>query len=196
MGMTSTSPRKIFNTWDTDGLPISSRHIGRTGKSIALVSGTVVLDTTAYSALDRAGSGTGTYGMIDFANAARVAGGGGVVHGATLVDLGKQNPNFDMILFHTVAGTEHGLDNAAYLLADADANKVLGTLSAGTKSAAINPTPDWITLGDNSIQHIPCYMPFDCPTGARSLYGEIICQGAWDAVAAGDLKVTLLIEQN
>lgn len=213
-GMMSNSPRRIFNKWDDSGLPAlknantdgvyvgdvivsaidaGETHIGEVGIKHAVVTATIILEAAAYAALDVMGSGTeATGGFLDFVGAARVNAGGGVIRGATFVDLDKEGPNFDLILYSAVPGTSHGLDNDALLFANADANKVLGVITAGTVGGATSK--DWITLNDASIQFVETCMPFTCATG-KSLFGEIMAQGVYTPAGTGDLKVRLLIEQ-
>jgi len=204
--MTSNSPRRIFNNWDDTGLPAGTNaigkltageaHIGEVGKKYVSSTATIYLDTTAYAALDNAGSGVGTLGAIVFPNAARVAGGGGIIRGAVFTDSAVQDPDFTMIVFSAAPGTTV-LDNSPFDIAAADLNKVAGIIIAGTGTVGAhypNTSKAWKTIVLTSIQSIETVIPFVCATGT-SLYAKIRADAAWDATVASDLGVKLLIEQ-
>ena len=207
-GMMSNSPRRIFNDWEANGLPAGANTIGkilsgsttqlfgRVAPLTALVAGTITLSTGAYAAGDHCGSGKGPFGTIRFKNAARVNNGGGVIRGMSLVDTSNVRPQLDLIIFSTLTASEHGKDNAAYrLMPVADAWKVAGMISSGTKGANLNPSANWITCGTGAVQYVPTYIPFVCATG-RDIYAEAVAAGTYDAVLSTDLRIRLHIEQN
>lgn len=212
MGMLSNSPRKIFNDWESNGLPAGTHnigdvdvltvaagetHIGEVGVKWGVTTSTIYLDTGAVAALDNAASGVAAYGAIEFTNAARAAGRGGIIRSVVFADTALQSPDFTMFLFSAVPGTTHGLVNAAFQLADADLVNVVGLVAAGTKtiySPHVNSEKAWQSVIDGGIQIVPTAIPFVCATGT-SLYGRIRADAAWDAAAASDLTVKLLVEQ-
>ena len=206
-GMTSQSPRQIFGKWDDNGLPAGTNeigrlhagedHIGEVGKKYAITVSTIYLDTTALTALDNAASGVAAFGAIEFTGAARVSAGGGIIRSVVFADTALQSPDFTLFLFSTVPGTTHALVNATLTIADADLVNVVGMVCAGTSTKympAANADKAWTNVLDGGIQFVETAIPFVCATGT-SLYGRIRADAAWDAVAANDLTVKLIVEQ-
>lgn len=205
-GMTSNSPRKIFNEWNANGLPAGTNeigklhagedHIGEVGVKWAVATCTIKLDTTALAALDNAASGTATNGAIDFVGAARAAGRGGVIKSVVFADGALQSPNFTLFIFSTIPGTVAAV-NGPFGITDSDAVNVVGVVCAGTSTKhqpLVNADKDWVNVIDCGVQVVPVIIPFVCATGT-SLYGTIRADAAWDAATADDLDVRLLIEQ-
>ncbi len=208
-GMTSQSPRQIFGKWDQHGMPAGTNeigklaageaHLGSTGKLLVISAATIAFATSAYAALENAGSGAGPYGCIEFVNAARVDAGAGVIRGVLFTeDAIQEKPDFTMILFNSPAGTTHGLDNAAFKLAAADVVNFVGTVMAGTVTNSMvqaNASKGWVTsASSSSVQFVPTAIPFVCATGT-SLYARIRADAAFNPAAAGNIKVRLLVEQ-
>lgn len=209
-GMTSQSPRQIFGKWDQNGLPTGANaigklaageaHLGSTGKNLVISSATIAFATSAYAALENAGSGAGPYGCLEFVDAARVDNGTGVIRGALFTeDAIQEKPDFTMFLFNSPAGTTHGLDNEAFKLAAADVANFAGTIMAGTGTNSMvqaNASKGWVTsAASSSVQFVPTAIPFVCATGT-SLYGRIRADAAFNPDKAGNIKVRLLIEQD
>jgi len=221
MSMTTASPRKIFNDWEENGLPAlknantdgtylgdvivstidaGETHLGEVGQKLVYSSATIAFSITAYAALDGAGSGAAAYGGIEFRDAARVAGGNGVIRGALFTeDAIQEKPDFTMILFTLPPGTTHGLDNATFKMATADVKNFAGTIMAGTSTSSAheaNASKAWLGLAAScSVQFVPTAIPFVCGTGT-SLYARIRADAAFNPAAAGNIKAKLLIEQN
>lgn len=209
-GMTSNSPRRIFNKWDDSGLPTGANaigklaageaHVGEVGLKYVYSNATVVFSTTAYAALDNAGSGVGPYGCLEFVNAARANTGNGVIRGTLFTETGvSEQADYTLILFNKPAGTTHGLDNAAFQLADADVANVVGVVCAGTKTGMegyADASKAWATVApSHSIQFVPTAIPFVCATGT-SLYGRIRADAAMDCIAKDNMRAKLLIQQS
>lgn len=184
-GMTSNSPRKIFNDWDANGLPSGSQHIGNVGNSLVVSSASVIASTAA-TYIDGKLAGTG--GLLTFANAARVAGGKGCVRSMMAVDRGDQGPCFNLVLFNTTTVSTTLTDAAAIAIDDADIDKIVGLIACSTA--------DYLDIGANKVvwkkdQNIY----FDLPSTATSLYGAVRAGATWTPAGVSDLGIQLQVEQ-
>ncbi len=183
-GMTSNSPRRIFNDWEDNGLPAGEGHIGQVGKALAVTTATLTASTTAYAALDYCG----TPSMLSFAGAARVTGGQGVVRSAMFRDGGDQEAPVSLILFSTTTVSTTLTDNSALVVDDADLGKIVGVITAATTDYRDLNTGQVAFLKDENVY-------FDLPAGTTTLFGVVQADGAWGAQAIYDLGISLFIEQ-
>ena len=184
-GMMSNSPRRIFNTWNDNGLAAGERHIGEVGSAFVVVSASVLVNTAA-TYIDGKLAGTG--GLLAFAGAARVAGGKGCVRSMMAVDRGDQGPCFNLILFNTTTVSTTLTDAVAMAIDDADIDKIVGLIAASTA--------DYVDLGANRVvwkanQNVY----FDLPSTATTLYGAVRTGATWTATGVSDLGIQLQIEQ-
>ena len=185
-GMMSNSPRRIFNTWDDNGLPAGERHIGQIGKALTTVSASFIVDPDAdYAALDVCA--TPNVPTL-LSGCARVSGGKGVIRDAVVVDRGDVFPALTFVFLSASPANAYGNDNAAFALNDADADKVVGTLTVATA--------DYKDFNVNRVAYKKdANIYFDCATGQSSLWCLVQADGPWNAGGKSDLGITLKIEQ-
>lgn len=102
---------------DLNPLPVKAFGPLQAGGLYRTVRVAIDVSTGAYTANDAVGS------LFQIPGAARMAGGGGFIQMASLLDLTAQNAALDLFFFdRPVTGTA---DNAAYGLSDADARAAL-----------------------------------------------------------------------
>jgi len=185
--MMSNSPRRIFNDWEDNGLPAGERHIGQIGKSLIVSSASLIADPDAdYAALDYCGTPAV---MLEFPNAARVSGGGGVVRSAVFVDRGDLTPCVSLILFSTTTVSTTLTDNSALVIDDSDLAKIVGVITAVTADYTVDANTGKVAfLKDENVY-------FDLPAGATSLRGVVQADVAWNLGGRSDLGMSLFIER-
>ena len=111
---------------DQSGIPLSAgeTHIGQVGgEGITITVNPVLTVAGAYIANDFVG--TSATALI-FANAARVAGGSGIIKSAVLIDAALQSIACELWLFDTAVTPP--ADNAAWTISDADAATCIGVI--------------------------------------------------------------------
>lgn len=185
MGMLSNSPRKIFNDWEDSGLPAGESHIGQIGKELVICS-VSMLATVSGTYTDGCYAGTGA--ILEFANAARVAGGKGIVRSAMFVDRGDQEAAFSLVLFNTTTVTTVLVGATTLVIDDVDVGSIVGVISCATA--------DYTDLTDNQVawkkdQNIY----FDLPSTATTLYGIVRAAATWSPGGVSDVGIQLQIEQ-
>jgi hypothetical protein len=146
------------------------------------ISVTPTIDTAAYTTGDCIG------GLMDFANAARISGGSGIVQSILVLDKTQaQRAAMDILFFDrsvTVAG-----NNSAVAMSDADMAYCLGVVSIGPYNTAWPGTPA------NSISTLlNVGLPF--VLNGTSLYVQAVVRGTPTYVASTDLTFTLGILQD
>lgn len=141
------------------------------------ISQTPTVSTSpAYTAGDAVG------GLLTFANAARVSGGGGIIGSVTVVDLSQQRPSLELVLFDQTFTSSS--DNAAFDPTDGDLGNVLGVV-------AIN---SWSNFNDNSVATVSgVNLPFDL-TGT-SLFGQLLTRSTPTFVGTSDIIVLVQVIQ-
>jgi len=185
MSILTNSPRRIFNAWDDDGMPAGERHIGQTGRAFVICSVSVLASTAGTY---EAGNLAGTGGLLDFASAARVAGGKGVVRGATIVNRSDKELDFDLILFHTTTVSTTFTDEAALAIDDSDMAKIAGVITCATA--------DYVDLGTNHVAWLKDEnVYFDLPANVSTLYGAMMTASSWTPTTTSDIGISLAIEQ-
>ena len=185
MGMTSTSPRRIFNDWENDGLPAGENYIGKTGPAFVISSVSILAST---SATHLAGGCAGTGGILEFANATRVTGGKGVVRGAMVVNRSDKELDFSLILFHTTTISTTLTDATTMVIDDIDLAKIAGVITCATS--------DYVDLGTNHIAYLETEnVYFDLPENVSTLYGAMLLASSWTPTTTSDIGISLHIEQ-
>ncbi len=185
MGMTSNSPRKIFNDWEETGLPAGEQHIGQTGRAFVISSISVLAST---SATYLAGCAAGTGGILEFANAARVTGGAGVVRSAMIVNRADKELDFSLILFHTNPISTTLTDATTMVIDDIDLANIAGVITCATS--------DYVDLGTNHIAYLETEnVYFDLPINVDTLYAAMMVASSWTATTSSDIGISLHIEQ-
>lgn len=143
---------------------------------------TPTIDTAAYATGDCLG------GLMEFANAARVSGGSGLIQSITVLDKTQaQRAAIDLLFFDrsvTVAG-----NNAAVAMSDADMAYCLGILSIGPYNLAFPGTPlnSFSTLNNVGLPFV---------LNGTSLYCQAVVRGTPTYTGASDLVFTLTLLQD
>jgi len=154
-------------------------HLGQVGGEGITVSVNPVL-TVAGAYVSGDFVGTSATALI-FANAARVAGGSGVIKSAVLIDAALQSAACELWLFDTAVAPP--ADNAAWTISDAHAATCIGVIPFSTYYAsALNSVSNGIVpnggIGFSAV--------------ATTIWGAIVTRGA-PTYASLDLTVRLAI---
>lgn len=157
----------------------------RQGNVVAFSNGVTISQTPtitagAYAAGDAVG------GLLTFANAALVAGGGGVILSAVIIDDAGQDAELELWLFNQTFVAM--ADNAPWAPAEADLEHLVGIIS--TEDSA----QGWLAAGTPSAVDIEVSKRFDC--AATSLYGQLVTRGTPTFVAVDDLTLKLGLLQD
>ena len=168
---------------DIAGTETVTLAAGTADIGIVTVNGITITQTPtvtagAYSAADNVG------GLLTFANAARVSGGGGVIKDVLIVDDAGQDASLELWLFDTTFTA--GNDNDAWAPTEAQ----LHTLITVVKST----DGGWIAGGTPSVNPIEVARRYDC-TGT-SLFGRLVTRGTPTYVATDDVTVRIMLLQD
>lgn len=118
---------------------------------------------------------------MTFTNCARIAGGGGYIVSAMVIDAALQKVAGELWLFDS--DPTPPADSAAWSIADADALRLVGIIPVTTYyDSALN------TIGQSAEQQIA----FRCASSSRDLFGCFVTRGA-PAYGDGDLTFVLRI---
>jgi hypothetical protein len=169
----------------TDGVPgttqglaiVNRRDLLRIADSSA--SAELTIATTSYTAGDQVGV------MFEFANAARVSGGTGMIVGCQLTSAADIIGAYDVVVCRS--NITLAANNAAFAISDTDAKEVVGIIQlAGAYD-----------LGANRIgQAFNLAVPYDC-SGGTTLYAALITRAAHTFFGAHtDLQLTMWVERN
>lgn len=143
------------------------------------VSQTPTITAGAYHAKDAVG------GKLTFANAARIAGGKGVINSVTIIDDDDEKAGLELWLFDT--DFTASADNAAFDPSDADMETCIGVIPISTA--------DYYSASDNGCACVRGVgLQFDCSGAITSIYGQLKCTGTPTYTATSDLSVRLSIE--
>ena len=175
IGLTQQQQAAIDST-----LEASEEHIGQVGgEGITITVSPVLTVAGAYIAGDFVG--TSATALI-FANAARVAGGSGVIESAVLIDYALQSVACELWLFDTNVAPP--ADNAAWTISDAHAATCIGVIPFSTYYAsALNSvsTAEGLNIAFSAV--------------ATTIWGCLVTRGA-PTYASLDLTVRLAIMQD
>lgn len=147
---------------------------------LAVQTSSLTTSTTLYTAGDQVGT------LLELANAARAAGGFGVITSALLTSAADNIGPFDLVLFRA-SGASLASDNAAFSISAADTRKVV----------AVIPLAQALDLGSGRIaQALNIAVPYDC-SGGTSLYAALITRStlASHFAAGTDLELVLQVER-
>ena len=142
------------------------------------VSQTPAVTAGAYLAGDTVG------GLLTFALAARVAGGGGAVLSALMVDDAGQDVALELWLFNQTFGAV--ADNAPWAPAEADLENLIGVIYS-TAGA-------WAAAGTPSVNSIETSIRYDL-TGT-SMFGQLVTRGTPTFAAVDDVTVKIGLLQD
>jgi len=177
IGLTQQQQSAIDST-----LEASEEHIGQVGgEGITITVSPVLTVAGAYIAGDFVG--TSATALI-FANAARVAGGSGVIKSAMLIDAALQSIACELWLFDTNVAPP--ADNAAWTISDAHAATCIGVIPFSTYYAsALNSVSNGVVpnggIGFSAV--------------ATTIWGALVTRGA-PTYATLNLTVRLNIMQD
>lgn len=138
------------------------------------VSQTPTVTAGAYSANDTVG------GLLTFANAARISGGGGVIKSVIFVDDAGQDVALELWLFDQTFTAIS--DNAAWAVAEASLHNLVAVISSTEGT--------WRASGTPSVCDVECSRAYVC--AATSLFGQLVTRGTPTFAATDD--VTVIIE--
>ena len=157
------------------GYNIIGAAIASSGISI---SQTPTVTAGAYSAGDAVG------GLLTFANAARVAGGGGVIKDLIILDDAGQDAELELWLFNATITAM--ADNAAWAPSEADLRKLVAIIS--TSDGA------WFAAGTPSAARVEASQRYDLT--ATSMFGQLVTRGTPTFAATDDVTaiVGLLLD--
>jgi len=160
-------------------LVASEAHIGEVGSPGTTISQTPTVTVGAYTAGDAVG------GLLTFANAARVSGGGGVVKGVLIIDDAGQDAELELWLFNQTFTAM--ADNAPWAPSEADLENCIGVVSTATSDQG------WMAAGTPSVCDIEVAKRYDLV--GTSLFGQLVSPTDTPTFAATDdvtVKVMLL----
>ena len=151
--------------------------IGITSQGTTITQ-TPTISAGAYVANDNVG------GLLTFANAARLAGGGGVIKDVAIIDDAGQDAELELWLFNQVFTP--GADNAAWAPVEAELHNIVNVISTTEGTYFLGGTP--------SVCSIEIAKRFDCL--GTDLFGRLVTRGTPTYVATDDLTVKLLLLQD
>lgn len=157
------------------GYNIIGAAIASSGISI---SQTPTVTAGAYSAGDAVG------GLLTFANAARVAGGGGVIKDLIILDDAGQDAELELWLFNATITAM--ADNAAWAPSEADLRKLVAIISTSDGAGFAAGTP--------SAARVEASQRYDLT--ATSMFGQLVTRGTPTFAATDDVTaiVGLLLD--
>ena len=157
-------------------IPASELHIGQVGGEGITISQT---PTVTAAGIYAAGDAVG--GLLTFANAARVSGGGGVIKNMIIIDDDKETGALELWLFNqTFSATA---DNAPFTVSDADLENCIGVIST------VNG--DWFAAADNQVADVEASKRYDL-TGT-SMFGQLVTRGTQTYTTTTDLTVKIAL---
>lgn len=178
--MPAGSPHPLMIITDT---PVEiSGDIGTiTGDVEVSTDGTTISQTPtvtagAYSANDAVG------GLLTFANAALITGGGGVIKDVIILDDAGQDVEMELWLFDRTFVAM--ADNAPWAPSEADLRNLVAIISTGDGA--------WFAAGTPSAARVECSQRYDCV--GTSLFGQLVTRGTPTFAATDDVtaKIGLL----
>ena len=155
------------------------------GRLVVAVSGDTISQTPtvtagAYAADDAVG------GLLTFANAARVSGGGGVVKTVVIIDDAGQDAELELWLFNQTFTAM--VDNAPWAPAEDDLENLVGVISTEDSSQG------WLDAGTPSAITIDVATRYDL--AGTSLFGQLVTRGTPTFAATDDVTVKVGLLQD
>jgi len=142
------------------------------------IAQTPTVTAGAYVANDAVG------GLLTFANAARVTGGGGVLKDVIILDDAGQDAALELWLF-SVTFTAMA-DNAPWAPSEADLRNLVAVASTGDGA--------WFDAGTPSAAVIEVSQRYDCV--GTSLFGQLVTRGTPTYAATDDVSVIIGLLQD
>ncbi len=129
-------------------------------------------------------------GLLTFANAARVAGGGGTITKVVVIDDDQELAPIDVVFFDQTFGAT--ADNAAFDPTDADMQNNIGYIDIAAT--------DYADFNDNSVaaKTSGLRMPFDYDLVAAgtSLFAQMVVRDTPTYTATDDLTIKITVQRN
>ena len=165
---------------DVDILSIaaSETHVGEVGSPGISISQTPTVTAGAYLANDVVG------GLLTFASAARVSGGGGVIKSMIILDDAGQDAQLELWLFYE--SFTNMSDNAPWAPSEADLRKLVAVIT--TSDGA------WFAAGTPSAAVVEASQRYDL--AGTSLFGQLVTRGTPAYVATDDISVIISVLQD
>jgi hypothetical protein len=149
-------------------------HVGQVGGPGTTIVVTPTVTAGAYAAGDVVG------GRLEFEDAARAAGLGGLITGMTIVDDAGQDSTMELWLFN--AQPTDIADNTAFEPTEGDLHNLAGVISTADGS--------WRAAGTPSACYVSEYLRYDPPSGT-SLYGFLVDRTGGTLAATDDITIIL-----
>jgi len=170
----------VNNIGDVDVLSIAAgeTHIGQMGSE----SITVIVTPTVTAGIYIAGDCVG--GVMEFANASRLAGGGGIVKNLIIVDDAGQDSNLELWLFNQTI-TPIG-DANPWVCTEAELHNLVAIISSTDGS--------WFATGTPSALAVEVSQQYTCV--ATSLFGQLVTRDTPTFAAIDDVSCILGLLQD
>jgi hypothetical protein len=143
------------------------------GGNTAIITPTITVDTSAYSAGDSIG------GKITLTNALRESGGTGVLSGLTLIDRANQKPALEIFLFESDPSAATITNNAAFVFSTDDFKVIAKIVVAAS---------DWTTINSKATAELANLNRVVKASGSRNLFAAIVATDTPTFAAATDLQ--------
>jgi len=161
-----------ISTLATDANPMAVSTDGIT------ISQTPTVTAGAYAANDAVG------GLLTFANAARVTGGGGVIKDALILYDTAEEPELELWLFDRTFTAM--ADNSPWLPSEADLRNLVAIIS--TIGGA------WFDAGTPNAARVEASQRYDCL--GTSLFGQLVTRSIMTPTATDDVSVKIGLLQD
>ena len=171
----AASATVVMKTTDNAGVHTTHTNVETEGISI---SQTPTVTAGAYIANDAVG------GLLTFALAARISGGGGVVKDVIILDDAGQDAELELWLFNATFTAM--ADNAAWAPSEADLRKLVGVVT--TANGAYFPA------GTPSVALVEVSQRYDLV--GTSLFGQLVTRGTPTYAATDDVTVIIGLLQD
>jgi len=166
------------NTIGKVDLNASELHIGQVGGDGITIAQTPTITVGAYSAGDAVG------GLLTFANAARVAGTGGLLSDVVVIDDAGQQAELELWLFNQTFTAM--ADNAAWNPSETDLENLICVIDMSSDSW-YNATTQYV-LNKEVVRYLTLV--------GTSLFGQLVCRDTPTFAAVDDVTVKVKIVQD
>jgi len=168
------------NIGDVDVLTIAAgeTHIGQMGSESVTIVVHPAVTAGIYAADDCVG------GAMEFTNASRLAGGGGVIKNLLVVDDAGQDAQMELWLFDQTF-TSPG-DNAPWVATEADLHNLVAIITSTDGS--------WFDGGTPHALAVEVSQQYTC--AATSLFGQLVTRGTPTFAAIDDVSVVIGLLQD
>ena len=176
LGIATAQPGVDIGDVTVNNADTNPVNVGSAGITITQ---TPTIDTAIYASGDNVG------GLLTFANAARLAGGGGVIKSLVIVDDGLQSASLELWLFNQTF--TQGADQAAWTPVAADLHNLVAVLRTGDGVYFTGGATATVCVVEVSHRY---------DLLGTSLYGRLVVRGTPTYPAATNLTVILGLLQD